>query len=102
MYKVIELFDRNIVTTEGDEWLRHRRLTTRGLGDGVNRRVWKEALKGGRDALGKWLGSDGKMVNLESDMMGLSLGVMWRAGFGMKRWVAFPWDLGGVVQNDCG
>ncbi|KAH0545198.1 hypothetical protein FGG08_000652 [Glutinoglossum americanum] len=85
MYKVIELFDSNIVTTEGDDWLRHRRLTTRGLGDEVNRKVWKEALKGGRDELGKWLGSDGKMQNLESDMMGLSFGVMWRAGFGMKR-----------------
>ncbi|KAI9766222.1 MAG: hypothetical protein M1839_004998 [Geoglossum umbratile] len=85
MYSVIELFDRNIVTTEGDEWLRHRRLTTRGLGDRVNRAAWREALNGGRDILSRWLGSDGKMVNLESDMMGLSLGVMWRAGFGMKR-----------------
>ncbi|KAH0556246.1 hypothetical protein GP486_005829 [Trichoglossum hirsutum] len=84
-YKVIELFDRNIVSTEGDEWLRHRRITAKGLGDGVNRKAWKEALKGGRDALGKWLGSNGKIQELESDMMGLSLGVMWRAGFGMKR-----------------
>jgi cytochrome P450 len=102
MYKVIELFDGNIVTTEGDEWLRHRRLTARGLGDRVNRAVWKETLKGARKMMGEWFGSDGKVQKLESDMMGLTLGVMWRAGFGMKRWVTFSWDLGGVVRSDCG
>ena len=85
MYKLIELFDHSIVTTEGDVWQRHRKFSAKGFGDGVHRTVWKEAKKLGQDLLYRWLGNGGRVDGLESDMMGLSLGVMWRAGFGMRR-----------------
>ncbi|KAI9763249.1 MAG: hypothetical protein M1840_000824 [Geoglossum simile] len=85
MYKVIELFDRNIVTTEGDLWMRHRKSSARGFGDKVYRSAWREGLGGGRSLLDSWLRNGGRMEKLESDAMGLSLSVMWRGAFGMKR-----------------
>ncbi|KAI9783664.1 MAG: hypothetical protein M1839_003512 [Geoglossum umbratile] len=85
MYKLIELFDHSIVTTEGDAWQRHRKFSARGFGDNVHRTVWGESKKLGQRMLDQWLGSQGRIDGLESDMMELSLEIMWRAGFGIRR-----------------
>jgi cytochrome P450 len=85
MYKVIELFDRNIVTSEGDLWMRHRKSSAKGFGDKVYRSVWREGLSGGRSLLDNWLRNGKKIEEPESDVMGLAFRVIQRAAFGMKR-----------------
>ncbi|KAM7198352.1 cytochrome p450 3a7 [Rhypophila sp. PSN 637] len=83
LYKPLEIFGRNVVTTEGDDWVRHRRLTTPPFNERNSALVWEESKRQAVDMLHEWENSpDGQVTNPQRDTMMLALHVLTAAGFG--------------------
>jgi len=45
LYKPLNFFGPSILTTEGEEWRRHRKIVARSFGDTNHRLVWEETIK---------------------------------------------------------
>ncbi|EPS42973.1 hypothetical protein H072_3094 [Dactylellina haptotyla CBS 200.50] len=88
MYRTVNMFGRNVVTTEGSEWKFHRKVTSPSFGEKNNSLVFYETIRQGKQMLRKWTGDDGRggMVIREilEDTMRLSLHVISSAGFGVS------------------
>ncbi|CZS98571.1 hypothetical protein WAI453_005726 [Rhynchosporium graminicola] len=86
-YKVLDIFGRNIITAEGAEWKRHRKITSPGFNEKNNALVFEEACRQTQGMLRKWTGSEGLgSITLEEvprDTMRLTLHVISRIGFGV-------------------
>ena len=83
-----EVYGKNIVSTEGEEWRYHRKTVAPAFSDKSNHVVWEESL-GQADALLKgWLGQERKesltIKTLGQDTYRLSLHVISKVGFGQK------------------
>ncbi|EWC46304.1 hypothetical protein DRE_04475 [Drechslerella stenobrocha 248] len=87
MYRTINLFGRNVVTTEGSEWKFHRKVTSPSFGEKNNALVFEESIRQTRQMLRKWTGDSGAggitVRNVLEDTMRLSLHVISGAGFGV-------------------
>jgi cytochrome P450 len=81
-YKPLELFGRNVITTEGEDWVRHRRITTPPFNEKVSRLVWEEARKQTEDMVQLWSENQDGIIDLVKDTMLLALHVLTGAGFG--------------------
>lgn len=44
-YKVLEFFGKNIVTLEGEEWRRHKRVVAKSFGEKSIKLVWGESVR---------------------------------------------------------
>jgi hypothetical protein len=100
MYKGIEIYGTNVVTSEGQTWRRHRKNTAPPFGEKNNKVVWKETIYQASQMVRHWTeagaaavpetkpGSEkswGALVSgLGHDSMRLSLYVISRAGFGVR------------------
>jgi len=87
IYQHIEIYGKNVVSSEGAIWRRHRKLTSPAFTEKNNRLVWKETLAPAQIVLASWLGSDGRgrtIRQVASDSMRLSLNVIGHAGLGQK------------------
>jgi cytochrome P450 len=107
VYQALDIFGKNVVTTEGKEWRRHRRITAPPFGEQNNRLVWKETIFQANEMLSSWtnLGEKLQLDNSKSnghltaekkhspaslvdspskDAMRLSLHVISRAGFDVR------------------
>ncbi|KAK6501865.1 hypothetical protein TWF481_009684 [Arthrobotrys musiformis] len=88
MYRTVNMFGRNVVTTEGSEWKFHRKVTSPSFGEKNNVMVFEETIKQGKMMLRKWAGEDGKggitITDVLEDTMRLSLHVISGAGFGVS------------------
>ena len=88
MYKSVDLFGKNVVTTEGLHWRAHRKITAPPFTEQNNHLVWGESLHQAKCMLASWVGPDGKgnktIDDIGSDTMRLSLHVISRAGFGVR------------------
>jgi cytochrome P450 len=82
LYKPLEIFGRNVVTTEGDDWVRHRRITTPPFNERNSALVWDESKRQATDMLKMWASNPEGVVNPQSDTMVLALHVLTAAGFG--------------------
>ncbi|CAG7555763.1 unnamed protein product [Fusarium equiseti] len=82
LYKPLEIFGRNVVTTEGDDWVRHRRITTPPFNERNSALVWDESKRQATDMLNMWASNPKGVVNPQSDTMVLALHVLTAAGFG--------------------
>ncbi|KZO90319.1 cytochrome P450 [Calocera viscosa TUFC12733] len=87
LYDVISFYGPNLVTTEGDEWRRHRAASKAAFGEGNNMLVWRESMRVVREWFaafeaqgGKELG--GKVVDAHDVMTELALLIITSAGFG--------------------
>ncbi|KAK6334029.1 hypothetical protein TWF696_002537 [Orbilia brochopaga] len=87
MYRTVNVFGRNVVTTEGAEWRLHRKITAPSFGEKNNALVFDETIRQGRQMLRKWTGDDGAgnitIRDVLNDTMRLSLHVISGAGFGV-------------------
>lgn len=55
MYKVMfELFGENIISTEGDEWKRHRKVVAKAFSEPNNKLVWQETVNIMLDLFSMW------------------------------------------------
>jgi hypothetical protein len=98
VYGSIDLYGKNVVTMEGSEWRRHRKITSPPFSEKNNHLVWNETLHQASNMLTQWAGKDGKggitWDNISADAMRLSLHIISRAGFDIR--CLWP----GVDDND--
>ncbi|KAI1169151.1 cytochrome P450 [Nemania serpens] len=86
--KLLELFGPNVVSSEGDLWRLHIRVTLPPFGEeGVQNLVWAETTRQAASLVASWTDNDGKYsgataTNVKADIYLLSLNVMSLAGFG--------------------
>ncbi|KAJ3332536.1 hypothetical protein HDU76_013912 [Blyttiomyces sp. JEL0837] len=97
-YRILGIFGKNIIVTEGEDWKRHRKIISSQFGDETHARVVVETVKGCneindmwiRDAKAKGLSeADAFEVNLSEDMTSLTLNVLCSTALGMKTELRF-------------
>ena len=79
---MIEPFGPNVVSSEGNLWRFHYRITAPPFGDAANHLVWVETLRQAKSVVPSW--SSSKSVNLKADIYRLGVNVMASAGFGRQ------------------
>jgi hypothetical protein len=91
LYKAVDIYGRNVVSLEGQEWRRHRKITSPPFTEKNNHLVWSESLFQAQTMLTSWVGPtrDGKLLSGKAptpmkDTMRLSLHVISRAGFDVR------------------
>ena len=88
MYKTLDIYGKNVVTHEGGEWRRHRKIVSPPFTENNNRMVWMETLYQAQVMLASWVGKDGNQKRtvgeVSTDAMRLSLHVISRAGFDVR------------------
>ena len=88
MYGSLEIYGKNVVTTEGQEWRHHRKITSPPFAEKNNHMVWMESLYQAQEMIKVWMGgsSDRSQIvnNIAEDTMKLSLHIISRAGFGVR------------------
>ncbi|TKA22403.1 hypothetical protein B0A50_07909 [Salinomyces thailandicus] len=88
MYAILDLFGKNVVTTEGAVWRHHRKITSPPFTERNNHLVWTESLHQAQSMLTGWVGKDGQesgaVWDVAAQAMRLSLHVISRAGFGVR------------------
>lgn len=83
IYKMLEIFGRNLLTVEGEDWQRHRKITTPPFNEKNKNLVWVESLRQTRDMLRYWTRHDQNGVcSTVQDTKTLTLHVLARAGLG--------------------
>ena len=87
VYESLRVYGTNIVTVEGQEWRRHRKIVNPSFGEKNNQLVWTETLAQTRDMLNGWFGENkertGSLRTIADDAMRLSLHIISSAGFGV-------------------
>lgn len=87
LYKHVDIYGKNVVSSGGATWRRHRSVTGAAFTEKNNQLVWKETLDITQAMLNSWLGSDNGEKTVRSvadDAMRLSLEVIGRAGLGQR------------------
>ncbi|KAE9967749.1 hypothetical protein BLS_006187 [Venturia inaequalis] len=100
MYKSLDIYGKNVVTVEGAEWRRHRKVTAPQFNEKSNAVVWNETIFQAQEMAKSWQKGDSPTANghtngksgrlgllvseLSKDTMRLSLHVISRAGFGVR------------------
>ncbi|KAH9825990.1 Cytochrome-P450, partial [Teratosphaeria destructans] len=97
MYSSIDIFGKNVVSTEGAVWRHHRKITSPPFTEKNNHLVWVESLHQAQSMLGTWVSerdhSSPAIWDVAAQAMRLSLHVISRAGFGVR--LAWPHEGGG-------
>ncbi|KAF2227449.1 cytochrome P450, partial [Elsinoe ampelina] len=109
LYQAQNLFGRNVLTVEGEEWRRHRRVVAGSFSDASNGLVFEESVRQAGMMVGSWRGRGGEakegLRSIMEDTLRLSLHVISRAGFGMGiEWPGVQGERGerGEVVVDVG
>ena len=88
VYFSLDIYGKNILTTEGAAWRRHRKLLSPPFTERNNHLVWTETLDQTQAMLDSWLGKNrkghGTVERIMDDTMRLSLHIISRACFGRK------------------
>lgn len=86
-YKILDIYGKNILSTEGSDWKKYRKVTSPGFNEKNNILVFRESVAQAQGMLRKWLGSDGKgnhtLVEVPTDAMRTTLHVISKIGFGV-------------------
>ncbi|MCJ1388203.1 hypothetical protein MMC18_001048 [Xylographa bjoerkii] len=85
LYEQMNVFGRNVNTTNGDEWQRHRRITAPSFNERISSVVWKEAIQQAKEMMQSWTlrGSQGTNETVPDTAI-LALHVLTYAGFGVR------------------
>ena len=89
VYESIRLYGNNVVTSEGETWRHHRKITSPPFTEKNNHLVWNETLEQCQAMVDSWFDGDTAKIKsktihtLSDDAMRLSLYVISRAGFGV-------------------
>lgn len=85
-YQAVDVYGKNVVSTEGATWRLHRKATSPPFTEKNNVLVWEESIRQAQAMLKSWVGKDGKggrtTDRIMDDTMRLSLNVISAAGFG--------------------
>lgn len=95
VYGSLKIYGDNVVTTEGQTWRHHRKITSPPFSEKNNHLVWTETLEQCHAMVNSWFdgntakGGSKTIYTLADDAMRLSLYVISRAGFGVHlQWPA--------------
>ncbi|KAG9030926.1 hypothetical protein FRB95_003310 [Tulasnella sp. JGI-2019a] len=86
-YDVFEMFGRSVVTAEGPDWARHRKITSRAFSEPNMHLVWKETTRIVKDMFDSDWSLQGDTVVLDDVMhttIQLSMLTIMAAGFGQE------------------
>ena len=87
-YGFVDIYGKNVVSTEGAVWRHHRKITSPPFTEKNNRLVWLESLHQAQSMLTGWVGKEsrptGPLKDIAAQSMRLSLHVISRAGFGVR------------------
>ena len=105
VYESLKIYGNNVVTSEGQLWRHHRKITSPPFTEKNNHLVWTETLEQGQAMVNGWLGGNKEgsrsIYTIADDAMRLSLYVISRAGFGVR--LQWPGSDGGqqngVLEN---
>jgi cytochrome P450 len=91
LYAIVDIFGPSILTTEGEEWKRHRKIVAPAFSEKSNSLVWRESLRQGLGMVDVW----SKLKDNSSDHMKvddtapytatMALHVICAAGFGVRQ-----------------
>jgi len=108
VYESLKIYGNNVVTSEGQLWRHHRKITSPPFTEKNNHLVWTETLDQCQAMVSSWLGDrkdeSNTIYTIADDAMRLSLHVISRAGFG----VSLQWPGGedtkanGALKNAVG
>ncbi|KAL8819267.1 MAG: hypothetical protein Q9223_002256, partial [Gallowayella weberi] len=97
VYGSLDLYGKNVVTTEGSLWKHHRKTVSPPFNEKNNRMVWIESLRQAQSMVKAWMAdrpeSSPTLLTVAEDCMRLSLYVISCAGFGVRV------DWSGVEEN---
>lgn len=87
-YRILDVFGRNIVTTEGNEWKGHRRVTAPTFNEKNNVLVFAETIAQAQGMIRKWMrGNTHASQTIKTatgDTEQLALHIISRVGFGVQ------------------
>jgi hypothetical protein len=88
LYRHVDIYGKNVVSSGGATWRRHRAVTSPAFTEKNNQLVWKETLGVTQAVLESWTagGQDAgpTIRSVANDTMRLSLEIIGRAGLGQK------------------
>jgi cytochrome P450 len=90
-YKIVDIFGKNILTTEGSEWRRHRKIVGPSFSEKSNKLVFEESLRQAESMLEFWISKQGNMrrevrvSETAADLATLNVNVICAAGFGVPQ-----------------
>ncbi|KAF2877898.1 cytochrome P450 monooxygenase-like protein [Massariosphaeria phaeospora] len=88
LYASLDIYGKNLVSSEGPEWRKHRKLTGPSFGERNNELVFVEAVHHAQSLLTLWTGLDGSgnktVTDPSKDTMRFALYVISRAGFDIR------------------
>ena len=100
MYESLNIYGKNLVTTEGSDWRAHRKLVAPSFGDKNYKLVFAETIHHAKYLLSLWAGPDGRGNKTVADpsvaAMNFALYVISGAGFDVR--VAWPHEDGKKQQ----
>ena len=91
IYAIVDIFGPSILTTEGEEWKRHRKIVAPAFSEKSNSLVWRESLQQGLEMVEVWSQLEGntagtmKIEDTAPYIATMALHVMSAAGFGVKQ-----------------
>ena len=84
-YKILDVFGRNILSTEGAEWKIHRKVSSPSFNEVNNVLVFAEATKQAQGMIKQWTSAeDSTLTEVPTDTMRLTLHIISRVGFGVS------------------
>lgn len=84
-YRPLEVFGPSVLTTNGDDWQRHRKLTAPCFNERTSNVVWDIATKQAQVMAKSYLSAaDGIANSLQRDLRRLALHVLMGVGFGVE------------------
>ena len=85
IYAPFDIFGRNVNSVGGEDWQRHRKITTPPFNERNSGLVWTESVRQAREMLQVWLSKGEEGINgTTDDTLLLALHVLTGAGFGMS------------------
>ena len=88
MYGALDIYGKNLVSTEGSDWRMHRKLTAPSFGEKNNQLVFTEAIHHAGSLLSLWTGPEGQGNKTVQDpavaTMSFALFVISSAGFDVR------------------
>jgi hypothetical protein len=90
-YTIVDLFGKSILTQEGQEWKRHKKIVGPSFSEKSNKLVFEESLRQAEGMMNLWASQgrntkeDVKVENTSIDAAVLSLHVISAAGFGVPQ-----------------
>jgi|TARA_R110002003_G_scaffold63_13_gene5882 cytochrome P450 len=101
MYRALDIYGKNLVSTEGADWRMHRKLAAPSFGEKNNELVFTESLHHAKSLIGLWAGPEGHgnqtVAEPSLGAMNFALYVISSAGFDVR--VVWPHEEGKPITE---